>query len=153
MKRRRVNADLKRLLMEKNVGAEASPSAVASAASNGVRGSIARGWVEQGVREHLLDCWHNVGARVTVFSVAEDGARFEQLAKENQVYAMWSADHDCGAWMTPQVCACAPVSPSRERSTLACYQSVRIFLSSTKICSTSATSWPQKVLSSWKIIP
>ena len=104
-KRRRVDEDLKKFLMEENVGGERAPSSAASVAAHGYDDHHCSAWIEEKITTHLLSCWTHLGGRSMhgVWSLLEDGARFGQPARETQIYSVWSAKHACGGWLLPQV--------------------------------------------------
>ena len=99
---RRIDQDVRQHLVADAVQKGGAVSAYASRVGARVVQSTAQGWIHQHVRQHLADCWDLAAKPLGLVSTAEDGARFGQPAKENQVYAVWITGADAGLWLPQQ---------------------------------------------------
>lgn len=102
-KRRLGDADLRNFLLGDNVLQGRASSATASTKSQGVHSNTTQCWLEKHRREYLEAAWSVPGPMPRgVYSLAEDGARFGQPARETQAYALWVASSDQAVWLPIQ---------------------------------------------------
>lgn len=103
VKRRRDDEDYRRHLTQTMPNRGSSTSAAAAARSHGVSRGTSRRWVEKQVETQVGQCFDLIGGDLRgPVSIAEDGARFGQPAKECQCYAFWASEVEAGAWLPPQ---------------------------------------------------
>lgn len=109
---RRTDEDLKGHALVSMVKKHQASTSTGAVAAMGVHSNTGQRWIEQQIRDYVSRNFALPGKSVGVVGMCEDGARFGQPARENQVYAVWLAREGVGLWLPPQapigvsVCVC-----------------------------------------------